>query len=66
MTKWPFRDNKKLQFLLKTIWNFNLYLHSRTRFGKAASVAADDAEDVRLGRQFVANSQQFDTLSCDS
>ena len=30
------------------------------------SVAADDAEDVRFGRQFVANSQQFDTLSCES
>lgn len=27
------------------------------------SVAADDAEDVRFGRQLVANSQQFDTLS---
>ena len=30
------------------------------------SVAADDAEDVRFGRQFGANSQQFDTLSCES
>ena len=41
-----------------------IIIMSRVRM--VLSVSADDAEDVRFGRQFVANFKQFDILSCES